>query len=412
MQHTLTVKIIAGMVLGIILGLLIQVLPLPSDMSYFISNTLFGTVGAIFVRLLKMLVVPIVFVSLVCGVCNLADVKSLGKLGVKTIALYLLTTAIAITLALCVASIFQVGVGLHLSMGGTFVPPNAPSPTDVLLNLFPTNPLSALEQGNMLQIIVFSLLLGAAIMACGKKAVIIKDCFMALNEIFMKLILMIMTLAPYGVFCLLFFMFSKLSLGDTWHLFKYFMVVILVLAIQLFVVYGGFLTLFKKGNIITFLKAIYPAMIFAFSTSSSSASIPVTLRTVRQRLGVRPAAASFVIPLGATINMDGTAIMQGVATVFIAHVYHVTLGLTGYLTVIAMATLASIGTAGVPGVGLLTLAMVLQQVGLPVEGIGLIIGVDRILDMLRTAVNVAGDSMVAKLVDTPIPVVSESVTEN
>ena len=243
---------------------------------------------------------------------------------------------------------------------------------------------------------VFTVLAIVMVGDAGKK---ISAVFDSANEVLMKLIMLIMELAPYGIFCLLADLFTRLKFSDIFALLSYFFTVILALMVQLFIVYSVILMIFKRKNPLWFLKGIYPAMLFGFSVSSSSVSIPVTLKTVRERLKARESTASFVIPLGATINMDGTAIMQGAATVFIAHAYHVALGFGGYLTVIMMATLASIGTAGVPGVGLITLAMVLQQVGLPVEGIALIIGVDRLLDMLRTAVNIAGDALVSVVVD-------------
>lgn len=399
LQRYFTLKIILAMVLGIALGLSVPMVPTSlSHTASFLLNTIFSPAGQIFIRLLKMLVVPIVFVSLVCGVCRLGSLKGLGRMGIKTIFLYILTTAIAISIALLVANWLQVGVGMHIGQGVHFTPPKPVSPVDVIVGMFPINPIRAFTEGHMLQIIIFAVLLGMAMVASAKKAESTFLVFQSLNEILMTLIFMVMSIAPYGVFCLLVVLFAKLHVGDILHLLTYFLAVVLVLLIQLFVVYGGLLLAICRQGIFSFIRKVHPAMLFAFSTSSSSATIPVTLRTVRERLGIDGSTASFVIPLGATINMDGTAIMQGVATVFIAHAYHIAITMTGYLTVIGMATLASIGTAGVPGVGLLTLAMVLTQVGLPVDGIALIIGVDRLLDMLRTALNVSGDAMVAKLV--------------
>ncbi len=394
-HHHYTLKIVIGMILGIAAGLCLQYFSFLSDIRTVVSVDIFGVLGQIFIRLMKMLVVPIVFVSLVCGVMNLTNIRSLGSIGIKAIALYLFTTAVAISLAICFATAFNVGHGLNVQPATDFVMKKAPAVKTVLLDLFPVNPMNALAEGNMLQIIIFALLLGAAMVMVKDKSKKLADVFESANEVLMKLIMVIMELAPYGVFFLLASLFTRMQLADVLELVSYFATVIVVLIVQFAVVYSFILWALTRKNPIWFIRGIYPAMIFAFSVSSSNVSIPVTLQTVKQRLNVPNPVASFVIPLGATINMDGTAIMQGVATVFIAHAYHVSLGIGSYLTVIGMATLASIGTAGVPGVGLITLAMVLQQVGLPVEGIALIIGVDRLLDMARTAVNVAGDAMVS-----------------
>ncbi|MDF1759844.1 MAG: dicarboxylate/amino acid:cation symporter [Coxiellaceae bacterium] len=394
-HHHYTLKIVIGMVLGIVAGLCLQYVSWLADIKTILSVDIFGVLGQIFIRLMKMLVVPIVFVSLVCGVTNLTNIRTLGNIGIKAIVLYLFTTAVAISLAIFCADMFQVGSGLNVKPVADFVMKQAPSIKTVLLNLFPVNPMNALAEGNMLQIIVFALLLGCAMVLVGDKSKKLSDVFDSANEVLMKLIMVIMELAPYGVFFLLASLFTRMQLADVAQLLGYFGTVLVVLLLQFIFVYSAILWVLTRKNPIWFIRGIYPAMLFAFSVSSSNVSIPVTLQTVKDRLKVKPAVASFVVPLGATINMDGTAIMQGVATVFIAHAYHIPLGIGSYLTVIGMATLASIGTAGVPGVGLITLAMVLEQVGLPVEGIALIIGVDRLLDMARTAVNVAGDAMVS-----------------
>lgn len=396
--HTFTFKILIGMGLGIIVGLAIKWLPLPVGVSNFLVTDILKTGGDIFINIIKMLVVPIVLVSLICGSGTIGSVKKLGRVGGKTVIYYVLTTALAITVALIVARLFGVGQGIDLALPTTYKPHAALSIRQVIVSMFPSNPFKALAGGYMLQVIVFALLFGMAMSAVGSKSERVANLFQDINVILMKLIRMIMKTAPYGVFCLLGALFARVGFSLIESLLGYFMVVLIVLAIQLFGVYSVIIKLFGNLNPITFLKKMRDAMLFAFSVSSSNASIPVVLRTVEERLGVGNSVASFVIPLGSTINMDGTAIMQGVATVFIAHAYQVDIGLAGYITVIAMATLASIGTAGVPSVGLITLAMVLQQVGLPVEGIALIIGVDRLLDMSRTAVNIAGDSMIACLV--------------
>jgi len=395
--HHLTIRILIAMAAGCVIGIALRFIPLDGAIKGFIVEGVLTTGGAIFITILKMLVVPVVLVSLVCGSSQL-DLKRFGRVGLKTLGLYLFTTALAICIALVVSSAFGVGKSVHLTAAVHYVPQVPPSFKHVLLNLFPSNPFKALVDGEMLQIIIFSIMFGMALSVSGDSGKKVLGFFESANQVIIKLILMIMSLAPYGVFCLIASLFAKIGFQLIAGLFGYFFVVLLVLFIQLSVVYTSLLISFTRLNPIKFIRKMYAAMLFAFSVSSSNASIPVVLETVRDKLGVKNSIASFTVPLGATINMDGTAIMQGVATVFIAHAYHVSLGLMGYLTVISMATLASIGTAGVPSVGLITLAMVLKQVGLPVEGIGLIIGIDRLLDMARTAVNITGDSVVACIV--------------
>ena len=267
-----------------------------------------------------------------------------------------------------------------------------------MIDIFPTNPIAAMAEGNMLQIIVFSILFGIALKSLGEAGSSLKNSFEVINNVILSLVRMLIELAPYGIFALLFSLFAVQGFGMIGDLAKYFFLLVFVLLFHGFVTYGSLLTLIGRLNPVQFFLKVRSLAVFAFSTSSSSATMPVTLETVKNKLGVNPSVGSFTVPLGATINMDGTAIMQGVATVFISQAYNIDLSLVDYLMVILTATLASIGTAGVPGVGLIMLAMVLQQVGLPVEGIALIIGVDRLLDMTRTAVNVCGDAMVSCLV--------------
>jgi len=393
----LTLKILVAMVLGLLIGLGIRHLPLSFQVESILVDGILKTGGTIFITILKMLVVPVVFVSLVCGSSSL-EVRKLGRVGFKTLLLYLFTTAVAIALALAIASALGIGKDLHLETAGAFTAKAAPSFKQIIIGLVPSNPFKALVQGEMLQIIMFSLLLGVAISLSGKAGERIAAIFRDLNSVIIHFIIMVMRITPYGVFCLIAALVAKQGFGLIDDLLGYFIVVLLVLGVHAAVTYTSLLRFVGRLNPLIFFRKMYTAMLFAFSVSSSNASIPVVMETVRDKLGVNNAIASFVIPLGATVNMDGTAIMQGVATVFIANAYHIHLGLSGYLIVILMATLSSIGTAGVPSVGLITLAMVLRQVGLPVEGIGLIIGVDRLLDMTRTAVNIAGDSTVACIV--------------
>ena len=392
----LTVRILIGMVSGIVVGLLIQFSTSPEAwIQTFLVHGILDTGGTLFVASLRLMVVPLVFVSLVCGASNLADGAAMGRLGGKTLGLYLMTTAIAISLALSLALIVSPGESGSFATTTEYSPRETPSFKEVVIGIFPTNPVAAMAEGKMLQIIVFALLFGIAIAKVGTPGQKIKAAFEDLNAILMRLIMMLVQVAPIGVFCLMAKLFTTVGWAQIADLATYFITVVSALVIHLVVVYPIILTLLARVNPISFFGKMREPMVFAFSTSSSGATLPITLRTVRERLGVSNQIASFSVPLGATINMDGTAIMQGVATVFIAQVYAVDLVFADCLTVIITATMASIGTAAVPGVGIIMLTMVLAQVGLPVEGIALILGVDRLLDMMRTAVNVAGDSTVA-----------------
>ena len=423
-QASLTTRIVTGMVAGILVGTILQwlmpdgsdaVIPLYLfDLSLrgFLVDGVFEVGGQIFISSLQMLVVPLVFVSLICGTCSLKDTTKLGRIGGKAIGLYLLTTAIAISFAMTLALLINPGEGVDMIAGTSFESREAPSLAQVIIQMFPSNPFAAFAQGNMLQVIIFALLFGIAIALSGKAGDRIASLFEDMSVVIMRLVTILMNIAPYGVFCLLAGLFTDVSLSTFGNLLKYFFVVVFALLLHAFVTYPVLLKLLTGLNPLIFLKKMRDTAIFAFSTSSSNATLPVTLETTTKKMGVKNSIASFTVPLGATINMDGTAIMQGVATVFIAQVFSQDLTLADYLMVILTATLASIGTAGVPGVGLIMLAMVLEQVGLPVEGIALIIGVDRLLDMTRTAVNVTGDSMVTVVVGKSENQFDESVFSN
>jgi len=398
-KMSLTKRVLLGMFVGIVCGFVLRNFFSESRfVSDYILNGVFEVGGEIFVASLKMLVVPLIFVSLVCGTSSLKNISTLGRLGGKTIAFYLTTTAIAITLAIFTANIFQPGAGADLSAASSFQSSHAPSLGAVIINMFPTNPINAMAQGNTLQIIVFSILFGIAVSSSGKAGERVAAAFVDLNEIIMKLVVMLMSIAPYGVFFLMAKLFSEIEISAINNLLSYFLVLSGTLLLHGFITYGLFFKLFTGLSPIIFIKKMETAITFAFSTASSSATIPVTLETATKRLGVKNKIASFTVPLGATVNMDGTAIMQGVATVFIAQAFNIDLSLADYGAVILTATLASVGTAGVPGVGLIMLAMVLNQVGLPVEGIAMVMGVDRLLDMIRTAVNITGDSVVTCII--------------
>jgi len=400
-QHkmSLTKRVLLGMFIGIATGFMLRTFFSESAfLNDYIVNGLFEIGGAIFVASLKMLVVPLIFVSLVCGTSSLKNISTLGRLGGKTMVFYLSTTAIAITLAIFMANLFEPGVGADLSAASTFASTEAPSLGAVIVNMFPTNPINAMAEGNTLQIIVFSILFGIAVSSSGAAGDRVAATFVDLNEIIMKLVIMLMNIAPYGVFFLMAKLFTEIGIDAISNLLGYFLVLSGTLLLHGVVTYGVLFKVFTGLSPIRFIKKMETAITFAFSTASSSATIPVTLETATKHLGVKNKVASFTVPLGATVNMDGTAIMQGVATVFIAQAFNIDLSLADYGAVILTATLASIGTAGVPGVGLIMLAMVLNQVGLPVEGIAMVMGVDRLLDMIRTAVNITGDSVVTCIV--------------
>ena len=402
---SLTKKILIGMTLGLALGVLFQVTDLVSNafIDSYVLNGAIDAGGKIFVTLLKMMVVPLVFVSLVCGARSLGATGSVGRLGGKTIGLYLLTTALAVSFALMLALIVDPGLSASDDNSAAltfdaYQAKEAPSVKDTLINIFPANPIQAMAEGSMLQVIVFALLLGLALSRAGAAGDRIADFFADLNQVMMKLITMVIQLTPYGVFCLMVKLGATVGWVEIGKVLAYFLTVASALILHGLIVYPSLLKVLTGINPLLFLRKMLEPMLVAFSTSSSGATLPVTLRTVEHRIGVNNNVAAFAVPLGATINMDGTAIMQGVATVFIAQFFGYQLGVDALLMVVLTATLASIGTAAVPGVGLITLTLVLDQVGLPVEGIGLIIGVDRLLDMLRTVVNVTGDGTVATIV--------------
>ena len=409
LNASLTTRIFIGMLAGIVIGAALQLLFDDSGDFRFslfgiefstyslLVEGIFSTLGQLFITSLKMLVVPLVLASLVCGTASLSDPSKLGRLGAKSLSLYILTTAIAVSLAIFVSTLVNPGAGVSLPTTSSYSVSSAPSLGEVFLGMFPSNPFESMAQGNMLQVIVFAVLIGIAMALSGDAGQRLRNLFEDFNTVIMKLVTIIMNIAPYGVFVLMAKLFAGIGADMLGSLAKYFIVVLGLLLVHGCVTYSLLLKIAGLNPIIMF-KKMRDAALFAFSTSSSSATLPVTMETARNKLGVGNSVASFTIPLGATINMDGTAIMQGVATVFIAQVYGVDLSLSDYLLVILTATLASVGTAGVPGVGLIMLAMVLQQVNLPVEGIALIIGVDRLLDMMRTAVNITGDCTVACIV--------------
>lgn len=413
----LTTKIFIALIAGAIFGIILcYLVPSGHVRDNIIVEGILYVIGQGFIRLMKMLVVPLVFCSLVCGSMAIGDTKKLGTVGVRTLIFYLFTTALAITVALTVGNIIDPGIGLDMSAIKTnaadVAQMEATSLTDTLLNIIPDNPVNSLASGSMLQIIVFALIIGVILAKLGDRAETVSNFFGQFNDIMMEMTMMVMSLAPIGVFCLISRTFANIGFSAFLPLGKYMIGVLLALAIQCLVVYLGLLKVFTGLNPIKFIKNFFPVMAFAFSTATSNATIPLSIDTLAKKMGVSKKISSFTIPLGATINMDGTAIMQGVAVVFAAQAFGIHLSMTDYITVIGTATLASIGTAGVPSVGLVTLTMVFNSVGLPVEAIGLIMGIDRILDMSRTAVNITGDAVCTTIVAHQNKAIDRSIFEN
>lgn len=386
--------ILIGMVLGLIVGLIVNFyITDPFIKDIVLMNNVFYLGGNLFIKLMKMLVVPLVFFSIVVGVASISDIRTIGSIGGTTILIYLLTTAVAVTVALAIGIVVQPGAGLHMAgIADTANVTANQTMTDTILNMVPDNPFSSLASGDMLPVIIFGLLIGIILAKLRDETEAFNKIFTEGNRIMMEMTSIVMKFAPIGVFCLMARTFGGLGLDGLLPLGKYFVCVLIGLAIQAFVVYPSLLVIFTRLNPVKFFRRFFPVMFFAFSSSTSNATIPLNLDKLSE-MGVSRDVSSFTIPLGATINMDGTAIMQGVAVMFAAQAYGIDLGTSALLTVIFTAVMASIGTAGVPSVGLVTLTMVFNSVGLPVQAIGVIFGIDHILDMFRTAVNVTGDAI-------------------
>ena len=394
-------KVFIGLVSGIIVGALLYPMKENPIVSKYIVSGLFEFLGQGFLRLVKMIIVPLVFGSLVTGTAAMNDVKKLGRIGIKTLAFFMGTTAIGIIAAIVGANILKPGAGIVLEnvQQTQFVAKEADSFVKVLLNIIPTNPVEALVKGEMLQVIFFAVMTGFVITILGEKAKRLQGIFEEVNSLMLKMVSLIMELAPFGIFGLIGKTFITLGWAAMKPLASFIIVTYILLLFHGLVVYQILLRVYAKESPVAFLKKILAPMTLAFSTSSSAACIPLSLKTLKEEFNVEEKISSFTIPLGATINMDGTAIMQGVATVFIAQLYNIHLTTNDYFMVVLTAVLASIGTAGVPGVGTIMLSMVLSQVGLPLEGIGMILAVDRIVDMGRTTVNITGDLVCSVIID-------------
>lgn len=398
----LSTQIFIALLVGALFGVVIHYwIPSSYIKDTVIVEGVLYVVGQGFIRLMQMLVVPLVFCSLICGSMAIGDTKTLGKVGVKTIGFYLVTTALAVCVALGSALLINPGRGLDMDAvqkGTVSSTTEATSLVDTLLNIIPKNPVQSMANGDMLPIIVFALFVGIMLAKLGTRGSVVANFFSQFNDVMMEMTMAIMKIAPIGVFCLIARTFATVGFSAFAPMLKYMGNVTLALAIQCLIVYQILLFVFTRLNPFKFIKKFLPVMGFAFSTATSNATIPMSIDTLSKKMGVSKQISSFTIPLGATINMDGTSIMQGVAVVFIAQAYGIPLTMGNLATVVVTATLASIGTAGVPSVGLVTLAMVLNSVGLPTEGIALIMGIDRILDMIRTAVNITGDAVCTTIV--------------
>ena len=398
----LSTQIFIALLIGALFGVVIHYwIPSSYIKDTVIVEGVLYVVGQGFIRLMQMLVVPLVFCSLICGSMAIGDTKTLGKVGVKTIGFYLVTTALAVCVALGSALLINPGRGLDMDAvqkGTVSSATEATSLVDTLLNIIPKNPIQSMANGDMLPIIVFALFVGIMLAKLGTRGSVVANFFSQFNDVMMEMTMAIMKVAPIGVFCLIARTFATVGFSAFAPMLKYMGNVTLALAIQCLVVYQILLFVFTRLNPFKFIKKFLPVMGFAFSTATSNATIPMSIDTLSKKMGVSKQISSFTIPLGATINMDGTSIMQGVAVVFIAQAYGIPLTMGNLATVVVTATLASIGTAGVPSVGLVTLAMVLNSVGLPTAGIALIMGIDRILDMIRTAVNITGDAVCTTIV--------------
>jgi Na+/H+-dicarboxylate symporter len=416
-------KVISGFVFGLGFGLLIGLFKTKIDpnstlrtitqlipgLSFDGLTSILSAGGKLFINAIKMLIVPLIFSSLIVGITSMKDLKKMGRIGLKTFGLYLLTTCFAITVGIVVAKVIEPGSFMksyyasnpgviEQMMEGTSESKASPSFLDTLTGIIPNNPINAMANGNVLQIIVFALLFGIAINMAGEKGKPVSDFCNSLAEIMYKLTYIVMELAPYGIFCLMAWVSLIFGTAILAPLAMMVFSLYLACAIHMFAFIGGIIFFFAQLNPIPFFVGLIDAHLVAFTTTSSSGTLPVTIKCAEKNLGVSPTISSFVLPLGATINMDGTAIYQGVCAIFIAQVLNIDLTLGNYITIILTSTLASIGTAGVPGAGLIMLSLVLESVGLPIAAIALVAGVDRILDMARTMVNVTGDAMAAVLI--------------
>ena len=395
---SLLLKISIGFIIGIIFGFAVGPVVPSSPMLGNYVMPFIDLVGKIFLRLLMMLIVPLVFSSLVAGAASVGDVHKLGRIGIKTLIFYFVTTAVAIVLGLACGNLFQPGVGMNIPGELSASAREGKAITDVILDIFPSNPIASMVNANMLQIIVFALFFGVASILAGERGRKIADFFGDVAEVMYKIVHIVMSFAPYGVFALIAGTAAKYGIAILAPFAKVIAAVYIGCIIHAVLVYSFMITAFCKRSPFWYFRGVREAAITAFVTRSSSGTLPVTLANVRENLGVSEGVSAFVLPLGATINMDGTALYQGVCALFVAQAFGVPLTLNMQIGIVATATLASIGTAGVPGAGLIMLTLVLTSVGLPIEGMALVAGIDVILDSARTCLNVVGDTAVCSVV--------------
>ncbi|MDL2209690.1 dicarboxylate/amino acid:cation symporter [Desulfovibrio sp. OttesenSCG-928-O18] len=390
-------KILIGLCAGFLFGLICN-LALPKDIFVLLNKNLLSPVGTIFLNCLKVTIVPLVLLALICGTASMGDPKKLGRVGGRTMGFYLCTTIVATIIGLILGTLIEPGAGVSLPLAGDFKPREGTTIVQMIVNMFPSNIVQAMFKTDMLQLLVFSIMVGWCFTVVGKKAEGFLNILVQANEIMMKFIELIMLMAPYAVFCLIARVVGQLGLAAMIPLGKYLLCILIGCLIQVFVVYASLLKVFAKKSIFAFISKFFPVMSFAFSTQSSTSTIPINMEICEQNLGVSKKITSFTIPFGATVNMDGTAVLQGVAALFIAQYSGIELTTTQLLTVLVTATLASIGAAGMPGTALIMLTAVCQSVGLPIDAIVLLLSVDRVADMIRTTVNVTGDAVVSLVV--------------
>ncbi|MGO1369370.1 dicarboxylate/amino acid:cation symporter [Senegalia sp. (in: firmicutes)] len=379
----LTTKILIGLILGIVTGILVKDIPQ-------IINAI-EPLGEIFIRLIKMIIVPLVFSTIIIGISSVSDIKKLGRMGGKTILYFLFTTSIAVVIGITLSNIIQPGEGIDIALNSNYEFQTPPSPLDTLLNIIPANPINALSQGELLQVIFFAIFIGIGSTLVGIKSKPVINFFDSLAEIMYKITEIIMKISPIGVFGLIVPVVARNGIDILLPLVKVIFAMYIGVIIHALLVYASSVKLFTGISILKFFKSIFPAQMIAFSSCSSSGTLPISMKCAQENLGISKEVSSFVLSLGATINMDGNSLYQGVSALFIAQAYGLELTLLQQLMIVLTGTLASIGAAGVPGAGLIVLSMVLSSVGLPIEGIGIVAGIDRILDMARTMLNVTGD---------------------
>ena len=389
-----TKKIIVSMILGIIFGVFINLIDISQSSTHSIIINGLDLVSHLFLSALKLIIIPLIFFSIVCGIVSLSEDVSISRLGIKTISLYLITTVIAISLGLLFASLISYDPVLVTDLNSEINVKDIQSEN----NFFPNNIFKSMVDGNIIHLLIFSILIGISASRIKEKIKTFIKYIHEFNEVINELVKIIISFTPLAVFCILSKTFATQGLDTLMPLMGYFLTVVAALILHFFITFSLLLKIFTRLDPIIFYRNIKDVLVFTFSTSSSSASIPFTLKTANEKCGVDKSISTFSIPLGATINMDGTAIMQGCATFFLASLYGIDLGINEILIIVITATIASIGTAGIPSAGIIMLTVIFTQIGIPLEGVTLLLGVDRLLDMMRTSVNVSGDLCISCIV--------------